>query len=416
MTISTLKACAPLLENHKKALGQTFYNNLFRENPVLRNQFNMSNQRTNSQGSSLANAVVAFCANCDQLEALGPTVAKVANRHVSLEVTPAQYNVVGGTLLASLEEVLGKEVFNAEVKEAVAEGYFFLADIFIKEEAKMIAERISAQGGWHGWRKFQLAKKEPESSLHTSFYFAPEDGDQTARFEGGQYTSIRLQMENVDHLVVRSYTLTDQTKDGYRITVKREDGGLVSPFLHDQMKLGDSLELSAPAGEFTLQKGPEPRVFIGGGTGITPLMSMLREAAQEPSTPVIFYIYHHPLPPVNQFLPNPPCPEPSTPVINLLSFPCQPSTSSPVHAGLPPVPRPPPPGPPSPRGAHPPPSVQPTHHLCSELHPGRREQASPKQQQQDDTVAPFNPLDCRSHWTSPSHWLPGLSVRPISLH
>ena len=80
------------------------------------------------QGSSLANAVVAFCANCDQLEALGPTVAKynrptakdldkhmirkytaiptrVANRHVSLEVTPDQYNVVGGTLLASLEVV-----------------------------------------------------------------------------------------------------------------------------------------------------------------------------------------------------------------------------------------------------------------------------------------------------------------------
>jgi len=296
VTISTLKACAPLLGNHKKALGQNFYNRLFRENPGLRNQFNMSNQRTNAQGSSLANAVVAFCGNCDQLEVLGPTVAKVANRHVSLEVTPDQYNVVGGTLLASLEDVLGKDVFNAEVKEAVAEGYFFLADIFKEEEAKLIADRISAQGGWHGWRRFQLARKEPESSLHTSFYFAPEDGDQTARFAGGQYTSIRLQMEGVDHLVVRSYTLTGSTKDGYRITVKREDGGLVSQFLHDQLQLGDSLELSAPAGEFTLQKGPQPRVFIGGGTGITPLMSMLREAAKEPSTPAfLLYRAHHPL-------------------------------------------------------------------------------------------------------------------------
>ena len=77
------------------------------------------------------------------------------------------------------------------------QGYFFLADIFIKEEAKMIAERISAQvfnqqawskfdkwleescvlkwfikqGGWHGWRKFQLAKKEPESRHQHCFYF-----------------------------------------------------------------------------------------------------------------------------------------------------------------------------------------------------------------------------------------------------
>ena len=63
-------------------------------------------------------------------------LTRIANRHVSLEVTPDQYNVVGGTLLASLEvafhhysldqvtlcqDVLGKEVFNAEVKEAVAE-------------------------------------------------------------------------------------------------------------------------------------------------------------------------------------------------------------------------------------------------------------------------------------------------------
>merc|ERR1712212_611695 len=49
-------------------------------------------------------------------------------------------------------------------------------------------------------------------------------------------------------------------------------------------------------GEFTLQKGPQPRVFIGGGTGITPLMSMLREAAKEPSTPAfLLYRAHHPL-------------------------------------------------------------------------------------------------------------------------
>merc|ERR1719318_823840 len=75
----------------------------------------------NAQGNSLANAVVAYCANCDQLETLGPTVAKISSRHVSLEVTPEQYNVVGEVLLLSLEELLGKEVFNEEVKGAVAE-------------------------------------------------------------------------------------------------------------------------------------------------------------------------------------------------------------------------------------------------------------------------------------------------------
>merc|ERR1712013_617154 len=205
----------------------------------------------NAQGNSLANAVVAYCANCDQLETLGPTVAKISSRHVSLEVTPEQYNVVGEVLLMSLEELLGKEVFNEEVKGAVAEGYFFLADIFKENEAKMIADRKAAEGGCHGWRRFQLANKVPESSLHTSFFFAPEDGNKTVRFAGGQYASIRLQLEDVHHLVVRSYTLSGSNKDQYRITVKREDGGLVSQFLHDKLQVGDKVELSAPAGEFT---------------------------------------------------------------------------------------------------------------------------------------------------------------------
>ena len=43
-----------------------------------------------------------------------------------------QYPVVGGVLLATLEEVLGTEIFNEAVKGAVAEAYFFLADIFIR--------------------------------------------------------------------------------------------------------------------------------------------------------------------------------------------------------------------------------------------------------------------------------------------
>ena len=84
-------------KNNTQALGKTFYNNLFGKYPQLRNQFNMSGQKNNAQasqldygsdqsrhlkyfpsiqGNSLANAVVAYCANCDQLEALGPTVAK----------------------------------------------------------------------------------------------------------------------------------------------------------------------------------------------------------------------------------------------------------------------------------------------------------------------------------------------------
>ena len=49
---------------------------------------------------------------------------RVANKHVSFDVQPEQYPVVGGILLATLEEVLGKETFNEDVKKAVADAYF----------------------------------------------------------------------------------------------------------------------------------------------------------------------------------------------------------------------------------------------------------------------------------------------------
>jgi len=97
--------------------------------------------------------------------------------------------------------------------------------------------------------------------------------------------------------VVRSYSLTGTGEDGeYRITVKREEKGLVSSFLHEEMQPGDVLEVTAPAGDFILMPGPEAQVFIGAGTGITPLFSMMREAAAQPHTRgILLYRAHHAL-------------------------------------------------------------------------------------------------------------------------
>ena len=53
---------------------------------------------------------------------------------------PEHYPVVGGVLLATLEDVLGVETFNADVKAAVAEAYFFLADVFIGKEKELRSE------------------------------------------------------------------------------------------------------------------------------------------------------------------------------------------------------------------------------------------------------------------------------------
>ena len=83
-------------------------------------------------------------------------------------------------------------MFNEEVKIAFTEGYFFLADIFIDKEETMKREKEKAAGGWRGWRKLKLVDKVEETAIHTSFYFAPEDGGNLMKYQPGQYLSLRL--------------------------------------------------------------------------------------------------------------------------------------------------------------------------------------------------------------------------------
>lgn len=76
----------------------------------------------------------------------------------------------------------------------------------------------------------------------------------------------------------------------YRISVKREQGGVASNFLHDRVAEGSTLELFPPAGQFTLVDSDRPLVFISGGVGITPTLAMA-EAALHAERPITFIHY-----------------------------------------------------------------------------------------------------------------------------
>jgi len=241
---------------------------------------------------SLADAVICYAQYCDQLDKLGTLVEKVANKHVSFGVQSEHYPVVGGVLLQTLEDVLGKEVFNEDVKAAVAEGYFFLADIFIAKEENMKEEKEKSEGGWRGWRKMVLKRKIVETPHHTSFYFTPEDGGGLLRFLPGQYISIRL--SSSPYSMVRNYSLSSSpTQDMYRITVKKEEEGQVSSYLHEKANEGDIFEIGVPCGDFTcVSGGGRSLVLVGAGTGITPLLGMLHYAAQQNIQALLIYRTH----------------------------------------------------------------------------------------------------------------------------
>ncbi len=77
----------------------------------------------------------------------------------------------------------------------------------------------------------------------------------------------------------------------YRVSVKREMNGAVSPYLHDHVQAGDVVEVSAPRGGFTLGPGDAPVVLLSAGIGATPLLAMLHSLSSAASSRQVCWIY-----------------------------------------------------------------------------------------------------------------------------
>lgn len=294
-TIEIIKSTVPVLAEHGVAITSRFYGNLFKKHPELLNIFSHAHQREGRQPAALAGAVYAAAAHIDNLPAILPAVELIAHKHRSLGVKAEHYPVVGENLLVAIKEVLG-DAATDEIINAWGEAYGVIADVFISVERKMYEQAEQQPGGWAGFRPFVVARKVPESDLITSFHLKPADGGPLASFEPGQYISFQIAIPGEEYTHMRQYSLSDAPGQGhYRISVKREDSsdkpeGKASTYLHRQVKEGDTLLVSAPAGEFTLdRKSDRPVVLIGGGVGLTPLISMLNTLARDqPARPVTF--------------------------------------------------------------------------------------------------------------------------------
>jgi ferredoxin-NADP reductase len=95
----------------------------------------------------------------------------------------------------------------------------------------------------------------------------------------GQHFVVRLTAPD-GYTAQRSYSVASAPGDGTSIelTVERLPDGEVSTFLHDELVVGDSLEVRGPIGGWFVWDGSTPAVLIGGGSGVVPVMAMLRLA------------------------------------------------------------------------------------------------------------------------------------------
>lgn len=167
------------------------------------------------------------------------------------------------------------------------------------------AKRLTHDQAWQGTRKFRVARRIYEDSAKNvcSFYLVPYDGRPLPPFEAGQFLTFKLAVPGQKQTVVRCYSLTGNPSEQryYRVSIKRIAGtpgladdlpGVASNYFHDHVQEGAIVEAYAPSGDFVLDTNSEkPIVFIAGGVGLTPFMSMLHQLSAEKSPREVWLFY-----------------------------------------------------------------------------------------------------------------------------
>jgi ferredoxin-NADP reductase/MOSC domain-containing protein YiiM/ferredoxin len=151
---------------------------------------------------------------------------------------------------------------------------------------------VSPPPAWTGFRPMRVSRIDRESVSVFSLVLVSADGEPLAAPLPGQFVVLRLPVESGAAPVLRSYSLSGLPGIGqYRVSIKLEENGLASTYLHTRMKLGNILEVSAPRGSFVLRSGREPVVLLSAGVGATPVLAMLHALAAEKSSNPVWWLY-----------------------------------------------------------------------------------------------------------------------------
>jgi ferredoxin-NADP reductase/MOSC domain-containing protein YiiM/ferredoxin len=145
---------------------------------------------------------------------------------------------------------------------------------------------------WQGFRQLTVTAIEPESDSVISIGLEDPDGEPLPAAQPGQYLTLRIQPDEDKGSVLRNYSMSGPPGARYyRITVKREPGGVASGYLHTRLRVGDQLEIGAPRGTFILDRTQAPVLLISAGIGATPVLAMLRALADEHSEREIWWLH-----------------------------------------------------------------------------------------------------------------------------
>ncbi|MFF5187656.1 globin domain-containing protein [Streptomyces sp. NPDC000345] len=295
-----VQATLPAVGGALDEITTRFYATMFHDRPeLLDGMFNRGNQASGAQRRALAGSIAGFAsallanpeARPDEL------LSRIAHKHAAVGVTDDQYTIVHKYLFGAIAEVLGDAV-TPEVAAAWDEVYWLMAGALISREALLYQDAGVQPGGI--WRPWTVVERRTETPDVVSFLLRPADGEPAPRARAGQYVSVRVRMADGVHQL-RQYSLSsDPGGELRRITVKRvtqeadAPAGEVSTLLHDEVRAGDELLLSAPFGDVFLDEPADasaPVVLVSAGIGVTPMTGILAHLAALGSTRPVLVLH-----------------------------------------------------------------------------------------------------------------------------
>jgi nitric oxide dioxygenase len=285
---AVVRATLPAVAGALDEITTRFYGAMFRDRPeLLDGMFNRGNQASGAQRRALAGSIAGFAtALLDDPDTRPDTLLdRIAHKHAAVGVTDDQYTIVHKYLFGAIAEVLGDAV-TPEVAAAWDEVYWLMAGALISREARLYQDAGVEPG--QVWRQWSVVERRTETPDVVSFVLRPADGRPAPEARAGQYVSVRALMPDGIHQL-RLYSLSsDPGGELRRITVKRVAGtdgapdGEVSRLLHERIREGDELTLSAPFGDDFLDDPADattPVVLVSAGIGGTPMTSILARLA-----------------------------------------------------------------------------------------------------------------------------------------
>ena len=150
---------------------------------------------------------------------------------------------------------------------------------------------MGIEPGWRGFRRLRVTAIHPESPTVLSIRLEADDGGTLPTPLPGQYLTVKIP-DAGNPPPMRSYSLSGDPAEGhYRISVKREDHGQVSQWLHGHVKVGLIIESAAPRGDFYLVDDVSPVILVSAGIGATPVMAMAHALAAAKSPRQIWWLH-----------------------------------------------------------------------------------------------------------------------------